>query len=82
MEIKLMTKNTNTDELINLTADVVSAYVSNNTVVASALPALIATVSEALARGSPKSFSTAQRRADAGCSDQEVRNAGLYRLPG
>lgn len=40
-----MTKHT---ELVELTADVVSAYVSNNTVVAENLPDLIANVSEAL----------------------------------
>jgi predicted transcriptional regulator len=36
------------DELIDLTADIVSAYVSNNTVPAADLPALIANVHRAL----------------------------------
>jgi len=36
------------DELVELTADIVSAYVSNNTVVATDLPALISNVFDAL----------------------------------
>ena len=36
------------DELVELTADIVSAYVSNNTVVATDLPALINNVFDAL----------------------------------
>ena len=36
------------DELVELTADIVSAYVSNNTVVATDLPALIGNVFDAL----------------------------------
>lgn len=39
-------------ELVELTAEIVSAYVSNNTVVASDLPALIQDIHQALTRAS------------------------------
>ena len=42
------TPTKNSDMLIELTADVVSAYVSNNRVEAAALPALLASVHSAL----------------------------------
>ena len=42
------------NELIELSADIVSAYVSNNTVVASELPVLIAAVGNALAEVAQK----------------------------
>ena len=41
-------------ELVELTADIVSAYVSNNSVVASDVPALIADVSAALGQAAAK----------------------------
>ena len=50
-----MTETTNPDELVALTADIVSAYVSNNTVVNSELPTIINSVCEALAIASAKS---------------------------
>ena len=43
-----MTETTDSDVLVSLTADVVAAYVSNNTVVASELPVVITAVCEAL----------------------------------
>ncbi len=49
-----MTEQTENTELVELTADVVSAYVSNNTVVASDVPALIADVSAALGQAAAK----------------------------
>lgn len=42
------------DDVVELTASIVSAYVSNNTVVAGELPALIGHVHEALSRASSK----------------------------
>lgn len=42
-------------ELVELTADIVSAYVSNNTVVASEMPALIADVGAALGAAAARS---------------------------
>jgi predicted transcriptional regulator len=39
-----------TNELVELTAEIVSAYVSNNTVVASDLPGLISDIHQALSR--------------------------------
>ena len=52
-----MTDKTDTDavngsELVALTADIVSAYVSNNTIVASEMPAVIEEVFEALRKAS------------------------------
>ena len=52
-----MTDKTDTDaghgsELVALTADIVSAYVSNNTIVASEMPAVIEDVFEALRKAS------------------------------
>ncbi|MGI9423890.1 MAG: MucR family transcriptional regulator [Hyphomicrobiaceae bacterium] len=43
-------------ELVELTADVVSAYVSNNTVVATDLPTVINDVYEALSKASAKAL--------------------------
>jgi len=50
-----MTETRDSDELVALTTDIVAAYVSNNTVVASELPAVINTVCEALIIASSKS---------------------------
>ncbi len=45
-----MDANLEKNELVELTAEIVSAYVSNNTVIASDLPAVIHNVFEALSR--------------------------------
>jgi predicted transcriptional regulator len=45
-------ENTGGNHLVELTAEIVSAYVSNNTVVASDLPALIRDIHDALNRAS------------------------------
>ena len=50
-----MTETTGSDVLVALTADIVSAYVSKNTVVASELPVVINAVCEALIIASAKS---------------------------
>lgn len=42
------------DDIVELTASIVSAYVSNNTVVAGELPSLISFVHEALSKASSK----------------------------
>jgi MucR family transcriptional regulator, transcriptional regulator of exopolysaccharide biosynthesis len=47
-----MDANIEKNELVELTAEIVSAYVSNNTVVSSDLPAVIQNVFEALSRAS------------------------------
>ena len=47
-----MSDNSNAGILITQTADIVSAYVSNNTVVASDLPSVIQNVFDALSRAS------------------------------
>ncbi len=49
-----MSKENQKLEFIDLTAEIVSAYVSNNTVVASELPLLISNVCEALTKASAK----------------------------
>jgi len=50
-----MTAQIQNTELVGLTADIVSAYVRNNTVVASSVPALIADVSAAVCLAAAKS---------------------------
>ena len=50
-----MEQNLEKNELVELTADIVSAYVSNNTVVASDLPSVIHNVFDALSRASGSS---------------------------
>ena len=50
-----MDANLEKNELVELTAEIVSAYVSNNTVVASELPAVIQNVFEALSKASTAS---------------------------
>src|SRR5215470_2480520 len=47
-----MEQNPEKNELVELTADIVSAYVSNNTVVAADLPGVIHNVFDALSRAS------------------------------
>ena len=44
----------NKADLVELTAEIISAYVSNNTVVASDLPAIISDVHEALSKASQR----------------------------
>ena len=50
-----MTEQTENTELVELTAEIVSAYVSNNNVVATDVPALIADVSAALGQAAARS---------------------------
>ena len=45
-------EDSNRADLVELTADIISAYVSNNTVVASDLPAIIGDVHDALSKAS------------------------------
>ena len=49
-----MSEDTDKSALVELTADIVSAYVSNNTLVVSELPALIENVGDALALAADK----------------------------
>ena len=49
-----MNEKVEKNELVELAADIVSAYVSNNTVVASDLPALIGDVHDALTKAAVK----------------------------
>jgi predicted transcriptional regulator len=53
--ISLMEENQDKHGLIELTAEIVSAYVSNNTVVATDLPGVIHNVSDALSKASSAS---------------------------
>src|ERR1041384_1112508 len=50
-----MEANLEKNELVELTAEIVSAYVSNNTVVATALPGVIHNVFDALSKASSTS---------------------------
>ena len=49
-----MDENANGNELVELAADIVSAYVSNNTVVAADLPALIGDTFDALSKAAAR----------------------------
>ncbi|MGI9382835.1 MAG: MucR family transcriptional regulator [Methyloligellaceae bacterium] len=49
-----MTEQTDNTEIVELTADIVSAYVANNTVVAAELPTLINEVSAALGQAAAR----------------------------
>jgi predicted transcriptional regulator len=49
-----MEEHTTNNELVELTADIVSAYVSNNTVVANDLPSLINDTFDALSKASAR----------------------------
>jgi len=49
-----MEERSEKSELVELTTEIISAYVSNNTVVAGDLPAMIADVYEALSKASAK----------------------------
>jgi len=55
-----MDANLEKNELVELTAEIVSAYVSNNTVVASELPTVIQNVFQALSRASTASTQPAR----------------------
>jgi len=55
-----MEQNLEKNELVELTADIVSAYVSNNTVVAADLPGVIHNVFDALSRASAASVQPAR----------------------
>lgn len=55
-----MEEKTGNNELVELAADIVSAYVSNNTVVASDLPGLINETFDALNKASAKAAEPAQ----------------------
>lgn len=55
-----MEQNLEKNELVELTAEIVSAYVSNNPVVASDLPGVIHNVFDALSRASAASGQTAR----------------------
>ena len=71
----------NDDTLITLTADIVAAHVSNNSVAVNDLPQLIQNVHGALSGLDRRGLG---RRSQAGTqgSDPFVDQAGLYRLPG
>ena len=62
---------------IGLTAEIVSAYVSNNTVPSGDIPALINQVHSALLRVSSGQGEALVRAAEAGGADQAVDQSGL-----
>ena len=70
----------NDDTLITLTADIVAAHVSNNSVAVNDLPQLIPNVHGALAALSGAAPAPEARRTQG--SDPLVDQAGLHRLPG
>ena len=65
---------------IELTAEIVSAYVSNNTVPAGEIPSLISQVHAALARVSGKSGDAPSGAVAAGGFGEEVDHARIHRV--
>ena len=68
------------DFLVELTAEVVAAYVSNNVVPTSELPSLIADVHSALGQTKTGVGAAAGRKAEAGGAGSQVAAAGLHHL--
>ena len=72
----------NKTDLVELTAEIISAYVSNNTVVPEALPAVIADVHEALSKAAQRIGPAEREELRPAVARQEIRHARLHRLPG
>ena len=72
----------NNGNFIELTAEIVSAYVSNNTVPAGEIASLINQVHAALSRVSGKPAEGSGRAAEAGDLREEIDHAGIHRLFG
>ncbi len=73
--------NESSAQFIELATDIVSAYVSNNSVGAGELPVLIKDVYGALTRVSQSGSPFAGDEREARRLDQEVDHAGLHHLP-
>ena len=67
---------------IQLTANIVSAYISNNTVSSGEIPALISQVYSALMRVSHGAAAAGPAEAQAFCSDKTLDHARISRLSG
>ena len=76
-----MEANLEKNELVELTAEIVSAYVSNNTVVATDLPGVIHNVFDALSKASSASGVPAREELKPAVAGQEVGHAGIHHLP-
>ena len=70
------------DNLIELTAEIVSAYVSTNNIASGDLPSLINQVHSRAASHRDRRGRAGAGAAEAGRRGEEVRDAGLHRLPG
>ena len=68
------------DNLIELTAEIVSAYVSANSVASGDLPGLINQVHSALHRTAIGAVEPGAGAVEARSRSEEIRNAGLHRL--
>ena len=77
-----MADHSNAASCIVLTADIVSAYVSNNTVSSAEIPALISQVYSALMRVCNGAAARTSRAAPACCSDKTLDYARIPRLSG
>ena len=75
-----MNDTTANGNYIELTAEIVSAYVSNNTVAAGDIPGLINQVHAALARVSGEGGRGAGRAAEAGGVGEKIDHARTHRL--
>ena len=77
-----MEQNLEKNELVELTAEIVSAYVSNNPVVASDLPGVIHNVFDALSRASAASGQPAREELRPAVPSETVGDARIHHLPG
>ena len=75
-----METNLEKNGLVELTAEIVSAYVSNNTVVAGDLPGVIHNVFDALSRASTATACN-PRRVETRRAGEEIGHARIHRLP-
>ncbi len=76
-----MDANLEKNELVELTAEIVSAYVSNNTVVATDLPAVIHNVFDALSKASSASGIPVKEELKPAVAAEEVGHARVHHLP-
>ena len=67
--------------LIDLTADIVSAYVSNNAVVSADLPTLIDETFDALSKAAAKASQPLIEELNPAVPVKKINNAGLHYMP-
>ena len=77
-----MSEDPERDALLELTAEIVSAYVYKNRIIATEVPALIRDVGDALADAAERAKRPAQPEHKPAVPIREIRDPGLHRLSG